>query len=347
MKLLPSALILATLAGTVAAPDIVRAAPAAVSATPAAAVASAAGNYTGPKRLNKVIELLESGQPVYYSYGARGQDPARTPQEMYEFGKSLGKTWADLLMYDMEHAPIDFNLLRAFMQGLVDGGPTPSGHRTPAVIVTLPLLGLDRETVRNNHWMIQQALACGIHGLHLNRARDPEAVREFIRQARYPIHPQGVGEGLEEGIRGFGSQNFAARIWGVKPQEYFRLADAWPLNPKGELLFGVKLEDAHAVRNADASLRVPGIAFGEAGPRDQSLARGHLEGRADPPLPPDVQAVVDEVLAACRRAGKPYLDNVLPDNVIDRLRWGVMIGAGGSERAAEIGRRHTGRTMPW
>lgn len=312
-----------------------------------ASSAPAVQAYSGPKRINKVIELLEAGQPVYYTYGARGPDPARTPAEVYELGKSLSRTWADLIMYDMEHAPLDFNLLRAFMQGLADGGPTPSGHRTPAVIVTLPLLGLDAETVRNNHWMIQQALACGIHGLHLNRARDPEAVREFMRQARYPIHAEAVGEGLDQGIRGFGSQNFAARIWGVNPQDYFRLADAWPLNPRGELLFGVKLEDAHAVRNAEASLRVPGIAFGEAGPRDQSLLRGHLEGRADPPLPPDVQAVVDEVLAACKRAGKFYLDNVLPANVVPRLEWGVMIGAGGSPEAAEIGRRHTGRTMPW
>ena len=42
---------------------------------------------------------------------------------------------------------------------------------------------------------------------------------------------------------------------------------------------------------------------------------------------------------ACTRAGTPYLDNVLPDNVVQRLEWGVMIGAGGSKEAAEIGRR--------
>lgn len=312
-----------------------------------AVAAAAASAYDGPKRINKAIELLEAGQPIYYTYGARGVDPAQTRDEMYEQGRSLAKTWADVIMYDMEHAPLDFSLLRAFMQGLADGGPTLSGHATPAVIVTLPLLGLDRETVRHNHWMIQQALASGIHGLHINRARDPEAVREFIRQARYPIHSQAVGEGLEEGIRGFGSHSFPSKIWGVKPTEYFTLADPWPLNPRGELMIGVKLEDSHAVRNAEATLRVPGLAFAEAGPRDQSLARGHLEGRADPPLPPDVQVVVDEVLAATQRLGLPYLDNVLPDNVLKRLEWGVMIGAGGSEEAAEIGRRHTGRVMPW
>lgn len=313
----------------------------------APALYAAPAAYAGPKRINKVIELLEAGQPVYYTYGAKGGDPARTPEEMYEFGRSLSKTWADLIMYDMEHAPIDFVLLRAFMQGLAEGGPTPSGHRTPAVIVTLPLLGLDRETVQHNHWMIQQALACGIHGLHFNRARDPEAVRELLRQARYPIHQQAVGEGLEQGIRGFGSHIFPSQIWGVDRQEYLKLADPWPLNPDGELLIGVKLEDAHAVRNAAAILRVPGVGFAEAGPRDQSLLRGHLEGRADPPLPPDVQVVVDEINELCRRLGVPYLDNVLPENVVDRLEWGVMIGAGGSEKAAESGRQHTGRVMPW
>lgn len=48
-----------------------------------------AAAYGGPKRINKVIELLEAGQPVYYTYGARGTDPARTSQEMFEQGHSI------------------------------------------------------------------------------------------------------------------------------------------------------------------------------------------------------------------------------------------------------------------
>ncbi len=118
-----------------------------------------------PKRINKAIELLEQQQPVYYTYGAGG----------YAQGKALAKTWADIVLYDLEHAPFDMTALRAFMQGLADGGPTPSGHRTPAVICTMPVLGLDADTMRANHWMIQQVLATGVHGLHLCRARTPEA----------------------------------------------------------------------------------------------------------------------------------------------------------------------------
>ena len=71
--------------------------------------------------------------------------------------------------------------------------------------------------------------------------------------------------------------------------------------------------------------------------------------RAGPirPLPPEVIAASERVLAATQPAGLAYLDNILPDNVIERLEWGVMNGAGGKQEAAEIWRKHTHRTMPW
>ena len=72
-----------------------------------------------PKRVNKCIELLEMGQPIYYDYASGG----------YKEGLDNAQTWADYIVYNMEHAPLDFGQLREFMRGLVDGGPTPSGHR--------------------------------------------------------------------------------------------------------------------------------------------------------------------------------------------------------------------------
>jgi 4-hydroxy-2-oxoheptanedioate aldolase len=235
-----------------------------------ASVAFAGGDaaaYTGPKRINKAIELLESGQPVYYGYGRGG----------YVEGKEAADTWADILMYDMEGAALDFTMLREFMRGLVDGGPTKSGHRTPAVIVTLPLYGLDEQTVTANHWMIQQALAAGIHGLHICHARDPGAVRAFVRAARYEIHRQSVGDGLEEGLRAFGAHAFASEIWGVSAKAYYGVADVWPLNPRGEIMIGVKIEDGPGRHNTESIVRVPGLSFAEWGPRDTSYAAGHLD----------------------------------------------------------------------
>src|SRR5262245_60072920 len=100
-----------------------------------------------PKRLNKMIELLEAGQTIY-DISVEGVG--------YEEGKKLSKERYDLIQYQMEHGPFDPHMLRQFMQGLVDGGPTKSGHRTPTVIVTLPVLGLDEASVKANHWLIEQ-----------------------------------------------------------------------------------------------------------------------------------------------------------------------------------------------
>ena len=296
-----------------------------------------------PKRVNKAIELLESGQPVYYGYGVGG----------YEEGKAAAKTWADILMYDMEGEAMDFTQLRNFMQGLADGGPTRSGHRTPVVIVTLPLYGLDATTVTANHWMIQQALACGIHGLHLCHARNPKAVAAFVAASRYEIHRQSGGSGLPEGLRMFGAHKFASEIWGVKPKKYYEIADVWPLNPKGELLIGVKIEDHVGRPNTEKIVRVPGVAFAEWGPRDTCYSSGFLDvafdyGRKPGVIePPPLRAAADLVIRASKEAKVYILDNVRPENVVEQLNAGIMICAGGLPQAAEAGRRHTKRTMPW
>ncbi len=299
--------------------------------------------WSGPKRINKAIELLESGQPVYYGYGRGG----------YEEGKAAAQTWADILMYDLEGAALDFTRLREFMRGLAEGGPTPSGHRTPAVIVTLPLYGLDATTVQANHWMIQQALACGIHGLHLCHARNPEAVRAFVRAARYEIHRQKVGDGLEEGVRTFGAHDFASKIWGVTAKDYYALADVWPLNPKGELMLGVKIEDGVGLPHTEGIVRVPGLSFAEWGPRDTSYANGFLDHAFDygrkPGLvaPPPLKSAAERVIRACKEAKLHILDNARPEDILAQLAAGMDIIAGGYPEVAETGRKHTKRVMPW
>jgi 4-hydroxy-2-oxoheptanedioate aldolase len=305
------------------------------SNSPAQQETKKTGTWT-PKRINKCIELLESGQPIYYASGYGG----------YEEGKKFAQTWADYIVYNMEHKPMDFTLLKSFMQGLVDGGPTPSGHRTPAVIAIVPVLGLDEETFMGGSWMIQQALAQGVHGLHLVRARDPEAVKRYVQAARYPIHKEAV-DVVGEGLRGWGSHIFASYVWGVEREEYLKRADVWPLNPDGELMLGIKIEDRHALQTAAESIAVPGIAFAEHGPRDMGFSYGYLEGRADPPVPAETDSAGVFVLNLCKRYNISFLDNVLPDNVVERIDRGVMIGAGRRQDAAEAGRKYTKRQMPW
>ena len=170
------------------------------------------------------------------------------------------------------------------------------------MIVSLPVDGSSEAVVRANAWMVHQALAAGVHGLLLCHAETPDAVRAFVEAARYPHHTRGVGPRLGVGRRGSGGQAHAAAMWGLSVAEYMARADAWPLNPDGELLLGLKIENVRALANVEASVAVPGISFAEWGPGDMGLSMG-IPRSHDPPYPPDMLAARTRVLAACRRRG--------------------------------------------
>jgi 4-hydroxy-2-oxoheptanedioate aldolase len=291
-----------------------------------------------PKRINRAIDLLEQGQPIYYTGSHEGTEGN------FDQGVKDAQTWADYISYDMEHAPFDVKGLAEYMQGLAKGGPTKSGHRTPAVIVNVPVNGTDEATVRANAWMFQQVLATGVHGILLCHADTPGAVRAFVEAVRLPTHKQGVGKGLSEGRRGVHGAPTAARIWGVSQDEYLAKADAWPLNPDGELLLGLKLEDKYALANAEENLKTPGVAFAEWGPGDMALSLGVKNGPG--PLPAPMQEARAKVFAATKAFKIFFLNSMNADNVVDMIKEGVMVGPA-SQQAAEIGRKFTKRTMPW
>src|SRR5438552_11656645 len=159
------------------------------------------------KHINRAIELLAQGQPIYYTGSHSGTAGS------FEQGKQDAQTWADYISYDMEHAPYDIKGLSEYMQGLAAGGPTKSGHRTPAVIVNVPVNGIDEAAVHANAWMFEQVLATGVHGVLLTHADTPGAVKAFIEAIRLPIHKQGIGQGINEGRRGVHGADTAAKIW--------------------------------------------------------------------------------------------------------------------------------------
>lgn len=292
-------------------------------------------------RINRAIELLARGEVLYYT----------SPGELtYENGRAQAATWADFLLVDFEHYAFDVVGLTAFMRGLVDGGPLPDGFRTPTVIATLPANCRTRAEVEANAWQIRQVLSAGVHGVLHTHAHSPEAVRAFVEHCRYPFQTTGVGEGLERGERGSGGQARPAEIWGVEVHGYLRIADPWPLNPEGELLLGLKMEDRQAVANARAIASVPGIAFAEWGPGDMGMAYGYLDAH-DPPYPPELDAARRTIKAACDAAGLAFLcswndpNRTTEENIRTLLADGVRIISGAGEEAARIGRAITGREM--
>jgi 2-keto-3-deoxy-L-rhamnonate aldolase RhmA len=313
-----------------------------------------------PKRINRCIELLEQDIAIYYDGPHSGHVLTRAQ------GGIDAATWADYMNVGMEHGSFDMAGLAEYMRGLVDAGPTRSGHRTPAVIVEAPVNGIDAAHVRYNAWQFRQILGRGVHGILLCQAENADAVRAFVDSCRYPHNTIGVDpdipsplarmEGARRvagaerkwlgiGTRGRGSESTAAPVWGLSGEDYLERCDPWPLNPKGELLLGVKLESPEGVANCEEIIAVPGLGFAEIGPGDLSLSLGYRTIPREP-FPPEMQRARNRILAACRNSGVAFLQSCTADNVIARIEEGVRVIAGHNEAAATKGRAHQKRALP-
>jgi 4-hydroxy-2-oxoheptanedioate aldolase len=311
-------------------------------------------------RVNRAIELLRQDQAIYYTGAHSGHVLTRAQ------GREDAGTWADYINVGMEHGAFDMGGLEEYMRGLVEGGPTRSGHRTPAVIVEAPVNGTDELNVRHNAWQFRQILGRGVHGVLLCQAETAGAVRAFVESCRYPHQEIGLDPNLPSprarlegarvagvrkpgtlgrGTRGRGSESSTAPIWGVSETEYLARCDAWPLNPQGELMLGVKLESPEGVANCEEILAVPGLAFAEMGPGDLGLALGYPEVQRFP-YPPEMRAARERILAACQKNGIAFLEGCTPETVAERIAEGVRVIAGGQESTARAGRTFQKRTMP-
>ena len=289
-------------------------------------------------RINRAIELLQADQAIYY-------DGPHTGHVLtYDQGRTDARTWADYINVGMEHGAFDMTGLEEYMRGLLDGGPTRSGHLTPTVIVEAPVNGTDGQNVAFNAWQFRQILARGVHGILLCQAETPEAVTEFVRACRFPHHKNGADK-LGTGTRGRGSEPTAAPIWGLSQEAYFTLAEPWPLSPQGELLLGVKIESPAGVAKADEILAVPGLGFAELGPGDLGLSLGYtsLQRR---PYPPEMEAARAKVFAACKRNKLAFLEGATPEKIAASLDEGVRVISGHNPETAKVGRAHQKRTMP-
>ena len=285
-------------------------------------------------RVNRAIELLEGRHTLIYG----GVSDLST-----EGGVTACHTDNDFLLLEQESVPLDMVGVREFMKGLASAGPTKSGHPTPPVLVTLPMQGTNEDVVRANAWLVVHYLACGVHGFVLCHAETPGAVKTLIESMRYSSQELGVGDdGLDQGRRGAGSN--PGHIWGLAPGEYLQRADVWPLNPEGELMVGLKIENQRALANAEETCKVPGVAYVEWGPGDMGYSFGERDAH-DPPYSDQMAAAQARVNAARKAAGIDFCDLIAVDNYKQRIDDNVLICGSGTEVAA-LCREYTGRTMP-
>ncbi len=181
---------------------------------------------------------------------------------------------------------------------------------------------------RANTWVIEQLLCTGVMGIHICHARDPKAIETYMHMgARYPFRDYpNTPQVPMQGLRG-NSASYAADIWGVSGGTYQHIADLWPLNPRGEIIFGVKIEDTYADKTVAQTLAIPGMAMAEWGPGDHNLwlngyngvEDGGLSGHpvirdaagkvvSDVSALPNMEAVRAKVLAECKKNKVMFLN---------------------------------------
>ncbi len=216
-------------------------------------------------RINRLIEALERGEPAITS-------------DVWTF-------------VDQEHGPYVIDQLGVRLREMAEVR-TATGQQRLAPIVRIPTEG-----DQNVRWVIKQVLERGGMGIIVPQVENAEQATKIIRAVRYPQR-RDTRYPAPSGRRGFAG---APRTWGLSVMEYIEVADAWPLNPEGELFVMPMIENVEGVRNVDAILDVPGVGGVLIGPNDLSMGLGvgpwHTDGRVL--HPPEAEAAIQTVAQAC------------------------------------------------
>jgi len=119
------------------------------------------------------------------------------------------------------------------------------------------------------------------------------------------------------GIRGDGPTT-AARYWGLTQQEYYKKAGVWPLDPDGEVLVMLMIEDTLAIENLDDILaKVPGIGLILIGEGDLSQELGFPRQYEHPQVLDAMKHIVDTCKKRKVAVGHPHVDATNVERILD------------------------------
>lgn len=283
-------------------------------------------------RLNRTIETLESGAPVF---------GLATGNFDLTNARALASSDLDFIIIDMEHSPFDIERLRTFLLGMVDVRRAVEKGSTQMDVT--PIARIPMNGRENLQWMVKQALDVGAYGVMFPFVETPEQALNAIAAMRYPQR-RGDEQPEPRGLRGSSPGN-AVWVWGAR--DYSARADVWPLDPQGELLAVLQIETPLGVENIEEIAALPGVGAIFIGPSDLSLNYGV------PGNHPDMVAAIERVLAACQANDVPCGLTTGAGSVEGRLAegfdfvtisWGGDAGiSGGAAAALEIAREAAGR----
>jgi 4-hydroxy-2-oxoheptanedioate aldolase len=211
----------------------------------------------------------------------------------------------DSIVFEMEHNPWDVRALRDSLQYLLNRRQiAQSGTLTPAVtpIVRIPPNGMEK-----NQSFAKQALDLGAYGVVWPHVSSVDQAYNAVAACRYPRLAE-ADRYEPQGIRGDGPTS-ALRYWGITQPEYYEKADVWPLDPNGEILSILMIEDTQAIANlSDMLEQVPGIGVILIGEGDLSQELGYPRQYEHPLVLEHIAEVVKTCVAHDVPVGHPHVD---------------------------------------
>jgi 4-hydroxy-2-oxoheptanedioate aldolase len=191
-----------------------------------------------------------------------------------------------------------------------------SGSVAPAVT---PLVRIPSNGAEMNQFFAKQAFGVGVYGIVWPHISTVKEAYNAVACCRY-TSVAGADRYEPLGVRNFPS-GAAARYWGLTMDEYYERADVWPLNPKGEILCVVMMEDMDGINNLPDILKnVPGIGTILVGAGDLSQVLGYPLRREHPV----VMEQIARIVSICKEYNVPvgYPEVGLPHSCEQLLELG-------------------------
>jgi len=282
------------------------------------------------ERLNGIIRALEQGKPAFTCF----------TQPDIESVLALSTSNYDGIVFELEHNPWDVRALRDGLQYMLNRAQiAKSGSVAPAVT---PMVRIPANGGEMNQTYAKQALDLGVYGIVWPHISNEEQAYNAVAACRYPRLPS-APRYEPQGIRGDGPAA-AARYWGLSQQEYYKKADVWPLDPEGEILCVLMIEDTQGIKNLDSILRnVPGIGAILIGEGDLGQELGIPRQYDHPLLLEHMAQVVETCKAHNVHVGHPHVDANNVERLLNEGYTFLMAAPVRTYTALEKGRQLAGR----
>jgi len=281
-------------------------------------------------RLNSVIGALEEGRPAFTAFAQADTDTAL----------AMSTSKFDGVVFEMEHNPWDARSLRDCLQYMLNRRQIAE-RGTVASGVT-PMVRIPPNGSEMSNWHAKQALDLGCYGVVWPHISTAEQAYNAVAACRYP-RLKTAPRYEPAGIRGDGPTG-AVRYWGVTQPDYYSRADVWPLDPQGEILVILMIEDTVGIANLEDMLkRVPGIGVLLIGEGDLSQELGFPRQYEHPEVLRHMAEVLRVAKARNVPVGHPHVDAKNVERILKEGYRFLMTAPTRSYAGLDKGRELTGR----